>query len=141
MFSFGNTNIEFFFLFFFHFRAAPVAHGDSQTRDQIRAIDASLHHSHSNARSLSHWGQGSNLYPHGCYSDLLPLSHDGNSKYQVLKDLLPRFWSLQIWKPDSPAHLQRKKEGPKWLIDQSTRASWLDEFVTRWQSWVFSYWR
>ena len=36
------------------FRAAPVAHGSSQARGQIRAAAASLYHSHSNARSELH---------------------------------------------------------------------------------------
>ena len=40
------------FFFFFHlFRATPAAHGSSQARDQIRAVAAGLHHSHSNTRS------------------------------------------------------------------------------------------
>ena len=49
-----------FFLFCFVlfcfclFRAAPVAYGSSQARGQIGAIAASLHHSHSNARSKPH---------------------------------------------------------------------------------------
>ena len=34
-------------VFFFFFRAAPTPHGISQARGQIRAIAASLHHSHS----------------------------------------------------------------------------------------------
>ena len=42
------------FLFFVFFWAAPMAYGGSQTRGQIRAIAAGLHHSHSNARSLTH---------------------------------------------------------------------------------------
>ena len=42
----------FFFLVFF--RAAHVAYGGSQTRDQIGAAAASLHHSYSNARSKPH---------------------------------------------------------------------------------------
>ena len=33
------------------FRATPMAYGHSQVRGQIRAVAASLHHSHSNARS------------------------------------------------------------------------------------------
>ena len=43
-----------FFLFFCLFafsRAAPMAHGGSQGRGLIGAVAASLHHSHSNARS------------------------------------------------------------------------------------------
>ena len=46
---------DFFFFFFFFvfclFRAAPAAHGGSQARGLIGAVDASLHQSHSNARS------------------------------------------------------------------------------------------
>jgi len=34
--------------------AAPTAYGVSQARSQIRAIAAGLHHSHSNARFLTH---------------------------------------------------------------------------------------
>ena len=45
-------NCIFFFFFFFFFRAALVS---SQGRDQIRATAASLRHSHSNSRSLTHW--------------------------------------------------------------------------------------
>ena len=44
-----------FFLFcfvFLLFKAAPVAYGGSQARDQIRATAADLHHSHSNAGSM-----------------------------------------------------------------------------------------
>ena len=68
--------------FFFFPRVAPAAHGSSQARVWIRAAAASLHHSHSNARSKLHgqptpqltampgpWpteqGQGLNPHPHG----------------------------------------------------------------------------
>ena len=44
----------FLFFFIFFFRAAPIACGGSQARSQIRAIAASLHHSHSNAGSEPH---------------------------------------------------------------------------------------
>ena len=40
-----------FFFFLLFLRAAPAAYGDSQARGQMRATAASLHHSHSNARS------------------------------------------------------------------------------------------
>ena len=41
-----------YFLGLFVFsRAAPMARGGSQTRGLIGAVAASLHHSHSNARS------------------------------------------------------------------------------------------
>ena len=55
-----NILIQFFFLFFFFFclfafsRAAHAAYGGSQARGLIGTIAASLHHSHSNARSLTH---------------------------------------------------------------------------------------
>ena len=48
----------FLFLFIFLlFRAVPVTYGSSQARGQIRAAAASLHHSHSNARSLTYWSR------------------------------------------------------------------------------------
>ena len=40
--------------FFFFFRAALAAYGSFQSRDPIEAAAASLHHSHSNARSELH---------------------------------------------------------------------------------------
>ena len=43
--EFGRMNSFFFFLY----RAAPVAYGGSQARGQIRAVAASLRHSHRNA--------------------------------------------------------------------------------------------
>ena len=38
-------------IFFFYFRAIPVAHGSSQAKGRIEAVAAGLHHGHSNARS------------------------------------------------------------------------------------------
>ena len=83
------------FFFFCLFRAAPAAFGGSQPRGRMGATAAPLHHSHSNSRSEpqlrptpqltamldpepTEQDQGSNLYPHGYWSDSL-LSHDGNS--------------------------------------------------------------
>ena len=43
------------FNFFFLFRAASAAYRHSQAGGLIGATDASLHHSQSNARSLTHW--------------------------------------------------------------------------------------
>ena len=43
---------DFFMLFFFLFRASPVAYGSSQAWGWIRATASSLHHSHSNSGSL-----------------------------------------------------------------------------------------
>ena len=42
------------FVFFF-LRATPAAYESSQAKCPNRAAAASLHHSHSNARSLTHW--------------------------------------------------------------------------------------
>ena len=78
------------------FRAAPVAYVSSQARGQFGAAAVSLHHSHSNkrskppssvtymaacgnARSVTHWGRGSNSLPHGYWSGPLLLSHHWNS--------------------------------------------------------------
>ena len=44
-----NLNLFFFFFFFGLFRAALVAYGGSQARDQIGVVAASLCHSHSSA--------------------------------------------------------------------------------------------
>ena len=41
-------------LFFGLFRAAPAAYGSSQARGRVGATAAGLHHSHSNARPLTH---------------------------------------------------------------------------------------
>ena len=47
----SNFFLSFFFLTFFFLMAAPAAYGSSQARGGIGAAAASLHHSHSNARS------------------------------------------------------------------------------------------
>ena len=54
-FSYKNLNVclemEFFFCLFAFFGAAPAAYGDSQARDLVRAVAASLHQSHDNTGS------------------------------------------------------------------------------------------
>ena len=45
---------KFIFIIFFIFRATPAAYGGFQARGLIKAVAASLHHSHSNTRSKSH---------------------------------------------------------------------------------------
>ena len=72
----------FYFFFFLLFRVAPATHGWSQAQDRIGATAASLHHSHSPARSKlsirptlqltatpdpqpTEQGQGLNLQLHG----------------------------------------------------------------------------
>ena len=69
-----------FFFFFGLFRAAPAAYGSSNAKGPIgavatglaqpqqwgvQAMSASYTTAHGNAGSLTHWGQGSNLQPHG----------------------------------------------------------------------------
>ena len=49
-----TVSFFFFFFFFFFLRATPAAYESSQSRGPIRAIAASLCHSHSNARSKTH---------------------------------------------------------------------------------------
>ena len=53
----GQTTFSFFLFFFFLmlFGVAPRAYGSSQARGQMGTVAASLQHSHSNARSLTHW--------------------------------------------------------------------------------------
>ena len=46
-----------FFFVSFLCRATPTTYGSSQARSQIRATAAGLHHSHSNAKSLTHWAR------------------------------------------------------------------------------------
>ena len=52
--TFGFCKIINLFFFFGFSRAAPAAYGGSQARGLIRAVAASLRHSHSNARSEPH---------------------------------------------------------------------------------------
>ena len=56
-----KSNFLFYFILFFCLfaisRAAPVAYGGSQARGLIGAVAAGLHHSHSNAGSLTHWAR------------------------------------------------------------------------------------
>ena len=85
-----------FLIFILLFRAALGAYGGSQARGRIGAAAASLHQSHSNARSElrlrpppqltatpdpepTEPGQESNSQPHGSQSDLSPLHDDGKS--------------------------------------------------------------
>ena len=95
--------ILFLFLFFGLFRAAPVAYGGSQARGLIKAVAASPHQSHSNARSEPHLqptpqltatlhpqpterSQGWSPKPHGSQLDSFLLCHEGNSrKIRILK--------------------------------------------------------
>ena len=52
------TPFLFIYLFIYLlFRATPVAYGGSQARGRIGATAASLHHSHSKARSSTHWAR------------------------------------------------------------------------------------
>ena len=54
--QFHHSRTPIFYYFYFYlfiyllFTAAPMAYGSSQTRGRIRAVAASLHHSHSNAK-------------------------------------------------------------------------------------------
>ena len=49
--------VFFFFLIFCLFRAILAAHGGSHARSWTGAAATGLHHSHSNAGSLTHWGR------------------------------------------------------------------------------------
>ena len=84
-------SIFYFILLFTYLYFLSVAHGSSQTRGRFRATAASLHHSHSNARSKPHlqptpWilapEQGQGLNPASSWTlcqVLNPLIHNRNS--------------------------------------------------------------
>ena len=113
--SFELETVSFWFsvvFFFFSFMAPPTAYGHSQSRDRIKAVAASLHHSHSNTRSeltpdlhhslKEHWipNSLSETRDRTCIltdtSQVLnPLSHSGNSQrfYLALLILYPYFLS------------------------------------------------
>ena len=92
----GQISNLFLFFYFCLLRATPLAYGGSQARGWIGGTATGLHHGHSKVGSDPHmWptpqlmatldcltteqGQGLNLCPHGCQSDLFPLSHYENS--------------------------------------------------------------
>ena len=50
-----NAHCFIFIFYFFSLRATPEAHGSSQAKGWIGAAAAGLHHSHSNAGSLTSW--------------------------------------------------------------------------------------
>ena len=106
--------IYFFFFVFCLLRAASRVYGGSQARGPNGAVATSLCHSHSNARSKlwlkctpqltatldpqpTEQGQGSNLQPHGSQSNLLPLSHDGNSSFNYLFDVYKQRSSINFF--------------------------------------------
>ena len=73
---------DFFFLIFS--RAAPAAYGGFQDRGLIGAIAAGLHHSHSNARSLTHWTMPRVEHASSwMLVRFLLLSHNGNSLFSL----------------------------------------------------------
>ena len=54
LFFFFNSILSFYLFIYLLFRATPAAYGSSHTRGQIRAIAASLYHSHGNQGSEPH---------------------------------------------------------------------------------------
>ena len=98
---------NFFFCLFFG-GTTPVAYGSSQARDRIGAAAASLHHSHSNARSkprlgptpahssarsLTHWaGRGMEPASSQIIGSFL-LSHHRNFRLPILNN---HVWTLAL---------------------------------------------
>ena len=69
------------YLIFIFFSVELTAYGGSQARGQIRVIAAGLHHSHSNARPLTHWTRpGIKPATSWIVVNSFPLSRDGNSQ-------------------------------------------------------------
>ena len=102
--------------FFFLNRAAPQAYGSSQVMDQIGAMAASLHHSHSNLGSKLHLqpipeliampypsstdrGQGLNRCPLGYQSGVFPLHGSGNFLHQYFDYWYYDFWIQKLSMP------------------------------------------
>ena len=74
----GVLTLIVFFFFLTFFRAAPKVYGNSQAKGQIGASPASLHHSHSNARSFNSWVRP-RIEPTSSWILVgLPLSHNKN---------------------------------------------------------------
>ena len=74
------------------FMATPVAYGSSQARGWIWSVAVGLHHSHRNARFLTHWGRPG-VKPTSSQAPcqgLSSLRHNGNS---VPPKLLMKTWS------------------------------------------------
>jgi len=82
----------FCFVLFGLFRAVSAAYECSQARSWIRAIAASIHHSHSNAESLTHWARPG-IEPASSWMIVrfISLNHNGNSK------ILLWFMSTSVW--------------------------------------------
>ena len=72
---------------------------------QIWAVSATYTSAHGKP---TEWGQGSNLRPHGCWSDSFLLSHKGNSSTWLLttrrQDCESRLASRTEWESDSSYH-------------------------------------
>ena len=68
--TFYHHLIFFFFLFLVlhpkHMEGPRLGVESEPQQHQVRAASATYTTAHANARSLTHWGQGSNLRPHGC---------------------------------------------------------------------------
>ena len=86
-----------------------MAYRSSQARGQIRAVPLAnttatampdlsclcdLPHRAVPDPEPTERGQGSNLCPHGCQSDLFLLSHNGNTSYEILIELNFSFFLL-----------------------------------------------
>ena len=88
--------------FFFFLRTIPMAFGGSQERDGIRAIAASLHHSHSN----SNMGSGPPLY-HSSWQRWIynPLSEARDQTHNLMITSQIRFCCTMMETPYSGTYL------------------------------------
>ena len=90
----GGNLYLFIYLFslFVFSRVAPTAYGGSQARGQIGAAAASLHHSHSNTRSLTHWA-GPGFKPTTSWFLVGFVNHTEWSQRQISYDI-SYMWNL-----------------------------------------------
>ena len=123
----GTPPLHFYFSFFFlegsffFFRVTPMTYARSQSRGQVRAAAAGLHHSHSNTRSklhlwptphlvatpdpLTHWVRP--RIESTSWSWILhPLSHNGNPLFHSWSHFP---WSPIIWNV-------HKMDHNKWVL-------------------------
>ena len=109
-------------LFFCLFRAAPTAYGGSQPRGrwpqpQPRHIPARVCQPTPQLTAMlspqpTERGQGLNPHPHGCGSDPLPLSHNGNTCEALLKGQKQVSLCLDAPSTHKTVVLKRTFQGP-----------------------------
>ena len=143
----------FLFFFSFIFGSSPAAYGSSQARGQIRDAVASLHHSHSNARSELHLQTTPQLvatlskakdWTHILMDTswvLNPPSLNGNSSFSFLKASFAKymilgwqFFSFSTSNMSSLCFLAFTVSDDKLSLDKSLFSCCSQDFICLWLS-------